>query len=416
MMGIYFFFINRNALNQPSFDDYDATLQTLKLWLEAPGFPQKIKVLLLPHNEHFIALSRGLSIGYYQLFGNINFRHLILLQQLFLVGSYALTLAWLCRIGAGPEQALLPVTLLYFSFSLWQAGGYYWAGIQHFSVIFFMQASLLLLHRARRYTDPSFWAAWAAAAAALLSFGNGVLALPLGGLLLVLQQKKQLLWGWGGLFILFVGLKKAFAISHRLALPEGPAALKTFVAFLGNAFFLNPDNRPLFYLNVALCLGLGVAFLLALFYLALKRLPQQQPLAYTWLLLPFLNAGLVAFSRYEGKISAGLAPRYAFFATALPVALLGIGLARGWVSGRKLQLLTAGLALWWGLNLMVQTTHMQYFNSDLTGRLRQLQQQPATRLVYYSASPHFGQLLGWALQNGVWQPPPATPAHAPVPR
>lgn len=408
----FLFSVDKLAVNQPSFDDYDATFQTLQRYLQAPDFLQKLSVLFLPHNEHLIVSSRGLSILYFHLTGNINFRNLILLQQFFLLGVYVLTLALARRSGLVLRQVIVAVTLLYFSFSLWQVGFFYWSGIQHFSVIFFLQLSLLLLDRATGYTDLRFWGAWAAGAAAICCFGSGILALPLGGFLLFFQQKKRLLWGWAtllaavGLLLWLRGPSGSMQPLHVVAFA------KTFLAFSGNIFFLHGTSQAFTYTNAVLCLLAGAGLLWAALSLTFRGVATRRPLLYAFLLLPTLCGLLVALLRHQGNVAAGLAPRYAFFATGLPLALLLLTAADNrLLTPLRLRRLTLGLAVWWGISAGVHLRALQDFTSDITRRLENWQHAPGTPLVYYDPQQvRYSQLLQWAIGRGIWQALPGKQA------
>lgn len=75
------------SLNLPLWDDYYQYLNFLNRYVASDSMHDKIMLLLQQHNEHRIAVPRLIVLGYYKLFGCLNFRNLLFISQFILALS-----------------------------------------------------------------------------------------------------------------------------------------------------------------------------------------------------------------------------------------------------------------------------------------------------------------------------------------
>jgi hypothetical protein len=234
------------AVNVAKWDDH-ALREFLYNFDQAPGVSEKIYQLFKQHNEHRIVYDRIITVLDYYLTGKLNFRHLMLIGNLSLVGLLILFGAVLRR-EKQPILYALPVSLLIFNLSQWE--NMYWgmAALQNFSVVLWVLGSLYFLSYTNR------WAvAFLLAVLATLTSGNGMLVWPLGFMLLALRidgsparLRQLLVWAGGATVIValyFTGFEK----------PEGnppargtvPALIKSWLAFNGAAAEIIPGPAAL---------------------------------------------------------------------------------------------------------------------------------------------------------------------------
>lgn len=168
--GIFIYHVLTYATNQPRQDDYDAILDFLVTFKRA-GFPERLALLFSQHNEHRIATSRAIYATYYLIFGNINFRNLIILDAV-LLSLLFLNISYFIKngLGRGWQFGVLVLSMCIFDLSSYENMDFAMAGMQNFGVIFFFAFSLFC------YDSKKSWAIWPAIlfqAFCVFSSGNG---------------------------------------------------------------------------------------------------------------------------------------------------------------------------------------------------------------------------------------------------
>lgn len=393
----------QNALNAPSFDDYDTTVNFIRrFFFEHFDLQTRLKVLLSRQNEHRIFLSKSLAAVYYHTFGELNFRSLVLIQNIFLVAFFALLLVVMySKKWLSPVMALWAAVFI-FSLAFWQDTFYYWGGIQHYTVFFFSFSALYLLDRAQRIMSSSFFLALLAGGLAVLSFGNGFIALLLGCFILFAQQKRQMLAVWA----FWTAVLVAFSFLPR---PDSAPAtgepfhfdwmLRLLLTFAGSFVYINPSSGQ--HLNIILCMAVGFAVLAFWGWLLLKGYALKEPLLYALLSLPLLTGIIIAISRFESKAAGGIAPRYMFFTASIPVILVLILLDLKILKSAHLGRLAAAGVLLWGAVFYHNLRDLHQMNEEITVTLRQWQNDRNTPLIYYKDSREYSEILGWATARKV---------------
>ena len=252
------------AVNVAKWDDH-ALREFLFNFDKERTLSGKVYLLFKQHNEHRIVYDRIVTLLDYQLTGKLNFRHLMLVGNLSLVGLLVLFVAILRR-ERRPVLYALPVALLLFNLSQWENMFWGMAALQNFSVVLWVLGSLYFLSYTNR------WAiAFLLAVLATLTSGNGMLIWPLGFVLLALQidgspirLRQLLLWAGGAIVVVtlyFTGFEN----------PEGnppdrgsiTAIIKSWLAFNGAAAEILPGTTAL---RNSKLLG-GALVLLTIFFL-----------------------------------------------------------------------------------------------------------------------------------------------------
>ncbi|ADB38991.1 hypothetical protein [Spirosoma linguale] len=236
-------FVWTYAVNVPWFDDIDAFLGFTLAFTNAADLSDKIYNIFVPNNEHRIVVAKLITLAMYYLTGEVNFRWLILIALLFMLGTLALfgrvfrsmRVSWLL-FAPVPFLMLQPQ---YYLTSLWSI-----PGLQHPVVICLTLSSLYLLTRSGR---SQFAGAVIMQVFATLSMSNGLMGWVAGGLVLALHKKWYKLAGWLAGSVLAVvlyfynfqsasrtGESLAYSLAHPLQ------AIAAFFTFTGGLFDFIP--------------------------------------------------------------------------------------------------------------------------------------------------------------------------------
>ncbi|GAB3783425.1 hypothetical protein GCM10028818_41410 [Spirosoma horti] len=173
------------AVNIPKWDDHALRAFLFNFDREST-LTGKIYQLFRQHNEHRIVFDRLVSTLDYQLFGKLNYVHLMLVGNLSLVGLLWVFMAALrrSRPDVSDQSALyaVPIAWLLFNLSQWENMFWGMAALQNFSVVLWVIAAFYFLS----YT--THWRlAFVAGVLATITSGNGLMVWPLGFLILVLR-------------------------------------------------------------------------------------------------------------------------------------------------------------------------------------------------------------------------------------
>ncbi len=173
------------AVNIPKWDDH-ALRAFLFNFDKEPTWTGKIYQLFRQHNEHRIVYDRIITALDYQLFGKLNYIHLMLVGNLSLVGLLSVFMATLRRskLGLSGQWVLysLPTAWLLFNLSQWENMFWGMAALQNFSVVLWVLAAFYFLS----YT--AHWrVAFAMGVLATITSGNGLMVWPIGLLILLLR-------------------------------------------------------------------------------------------------------------------------------------------------------------------------------------------------------------------------------------
>ncbi|GAB3886334.1 hypothetical protein GCM10028825_15410 [Spirosoma agri] len=251
------------AVNVPKWDDH-ALRAFLYSFDQEKTISGKVYQLFKQHNEHRIVLDRFVALLDFKVLGKLDYRHLMAVGNLSLVGLLLVFISVLRREGRSIAYAI-PPALLIFNLSHWENMFWGMAALQNFSVVLWVVLSIYWLTYENRWR----WAIVTAILATLTS-GNGLIVWPIGLALILLnannsssvesakatkQSRILPVAGWFVSAILVLGLYFA-----DYAKPEGNPPLrgsavdllKGWLAFIGAAAEALPVKSAL-----PACIALG---------------------------------------------------------------------------------------------------------------------------------------------------------------
>lgn len=137
----------KTVQNLPIMDDYEAVLGTVIRW-KCSDFWGKMEVLFQQYNEHRILPSRLVFVVYYYVFGEINFRNLIILGDFQLLVVAAILCYFIKKTGIKYWQlpALLSVFLV-FDLNTYESGSIAMYTWQNNGVLMYFFLTLLFYHK-----------------------------------------------------------------------------------------------------------------------------------------------------------------------------------------------------------------------------------------------------------------------------
>lgn len=404
IFSVFSYFVFCHTIDAPSFDDYDATLVFIKkFFFESDTTGEKLKALFHNHNEHRIVFSRSLAALYYGIFHQLNFSHLVIIQNVFLIGCMLLMLSEMLRNKMPWPAAILLLCVFLMNFSFFQVTFYYWGGIQYYSVIFFSILSLIMLNEANSIGSRNYIMSLTFALMAVFSFGNGVLAMFLGGFLLWVQKKYKLLTIWAGISgvtMFFVLIPKSVTTGDATPLNfEWMARL--FFTFLGSFLFINPEPEQLRYINIVICAVVGIAVFIFWIRLFISGYGKVRPLLFTLFSLPVLTALIISISRFTTKSAGGVAPRYMFFSAFIPVMVVLILWERGKIKLRYLNVVAFAAVPLWLISFYNNRLALISYNEEIISGIRTWEKDHTAKLIYFAEAEHYSHVREWALKNKV---------------
>jgi len=231
-IGVYFGVWDFYALNIPKWDDH-ALKAFIVEYSSAGSWQEKFKAIFKQHNEHRIALDRVFTWLDFSLFGKLNYRHLMMIGNLLLLGVIPLWYV-LLKNNKKPLFALVPVPFIWLTLAFWE--NMYWgmAAIQNFGVI---TLAIWTIYLAVNPKPVYFALAILMGALTISTSAIGILILPICAVLLFLSgdRKRSVILGIAsavGIFAYFWTYKQPDTN------PESKASLfqlaKGYMAFLGS--------------------------------------------------------------------------------------------------------------------------------------------------------------------------------------
>ncbi|GAB3506516.1 hypothetical protein GCM10027442_10840 [Emticicia fontis] len=168
----------------PFYDDFFWGFDYLETYFQKSTVADKIRMLLVQHNQHRFVYFRTVMLGLFQLEGNINFKHLIIIGNISLFGMfgvYALAfkrtaLSWLYFLP-------IPFLLFQYQFMYNSIVSY---GVPNMSIIFL---AILTFYFACFASPKHSYLIWIAGFMATFSNGNGIMVFFVAIILLLLRQR-----------------------------------------------------------------------------------------------------------------------------------------------------------------------------------------------------------------------------------
>jgi hypothetical protein len=303
----YFYYIATYAVNIPYLDDYDAILKYILTFQNASVW-DKIKSLFLPHNEHIMVMTRGMSWVGYGLTGKIDFGNLLIIGN----GLLLIELVFLYRLFTpslrfSPLYFLLIVGIFlnpqYSPTSFWAMA--LWSNIW---VLLPVALSIFVL------SNPKTWH-WSlpVAVLALFSNGNGLMIWPVGFFILFLDKRpwmQYVMWGFTavlacGIYFYLVRQQPSSGIFELSNLPLLPLNI---LAFLGAYGALLGGK-----LGQVMAVGVGIIVVVTSFFTLKKYLKTHERtdlILLSFIAFILLTALAVALFRAEKGMGIVIGGRY----------------------------------------------------------------------------------------------------------
>ncbi|GLU54323.1 hypothetical protein [Dyadobacter frigoris] len=230
-IGVYFYVWDYYAINIPKWDDH-ALKAFIVEYAHAGTWQGKLKAIFKQHNEHRIALDRFFAWLDFSTFGKLNYRHLMLIGNLLLLGVIPLWYV-LLKNNKKPLFALVPISFIWLTLAFWE--NMYWgmAAIQNFGVITLLLWTLYLCVHPKPFL---FFLSLILALLTISTSGNGLLVFPVGAVMLFLSGDRKRLTVWCILSLAGI-LAYFWTYTKPESNPASKASLfqlaKGYMAFLG---------------------------------------------------------------------------------------------------------------------------------------------------------------------------------------
>lgn len=289
--------------NIPMWDEFETVLQFLVHYHAADSWAGLWQPFFAMSNEHCMVTSRVIVVLLYELTGQVNFIHLAIIGDLFIVGVVAIFAfqqpTWRERLVALALASLLLFNLQHHE-NLFSS----YASIDHFLVVLLTTATLVLvLHGGLG----ALGLAGLFAAMAVFTLAQGLAVLVSAALLLAVQSRWRQLGGW----LLFSG---ALAAAFGWKLSGTSMALASASTFEG---VKKTANYALTLLGGVPAIGhadlawlLGCVLLATMAWLCWKRRWRQEPFLMALAVTALLSAALIAYGRARATDVSPLSSRY----------------------------------------------------------------------------------------------------------
>jgi hypothetical protein len=311
---LFFKVVFDSAVNLPIKDDYDAILNFI-LDFRSASFSQKIALLFSQHNEHRIFHSRLIYVTYYMLFGEINFRHLILIGDLQLVIMFAISVYFIRKATRKYWNILALIWgLAIFDLNTYENGDVAMTAIQNYGIVMLFFVTLLFYSQdKKKYLIP----AALFHVICIFSSGNGIVAsifIVLYTLLGTDKLKKIMSASIAVVFSLLYFVHYVKPTGETLAYPS-------FRVDVAITFILKMVGAPIDF-DMALIWGCLVLILLAVAF-PYKRVLRDKNLLPLLIIAAFCLATMVAagYFRSNQKGSSFNASRYLIYPQLLLASL-----------------------------------------------------------------------------------------------
>ncbi|MFN4146059.1 MAG: hypothetical protein ACK4GN_09565 [Runella sp.] len=317
---VYGYFIHRVAVNLPISDDYDLIRVKYVFLTENLTWWQRLRELLQPENDHRILIPRSVALLNYQIEGFINYRSLIAVVNVSLLGLMALWGSSLRKVKL-PIGHLIPILLCYlsaftFDVTLWGING-----MQHttLNLLVFTSLYLAAVATSMRGHLLALVLAWAAT----FTNGNGFLVFPSAIVFLALVRR------WPQVAIWCVGMAGAL-LAYFLDYRFGQATkvawsgefLQNLIVSLGAlsggwvAAFKGATWLPVLW--GAAIVGFGILGWLMFWFCQKwwKTQPHTPPMVLFWIgifLFSVFTIGIIAISRGGTDVYSIFTSRYSLY-------------------------------------------------------------------------------------------------------
>jgi hypothetical protein len=179
------------SVNIPWLDDFEVGPVALYRWLQEVEFQKKMAIIWAPNNEHRVVTLKLLVLFNYYVLGQLNFKWMILQSHLYLIPLFIVI--WKTLPKSNRVLFFLPVPYLFLNFQYYLSTYWMISSVQHNLVIGF---GALAMYCLSKNSTRRFWLALGCTLMACLSNSDGLFFIPIGALVLLLQQRLRGLLIW----------------------------------------------------------------------------------------------------------------------------------------------------------------------------------------------------------------------------
>jgi hypothetical protein len=263
-------------------------------------------------NGHRVAFTRFVYVLSYALFGEIDFRILILIGNIPLALLLFLFLRTL-KVSRSNLLYFIPVSILLFQLQFWKNMTWAASALQHQYILLFTGLTFYLLGRK---SNPGLYSAFFFAVLSVFTHGGGWVTIFLGWIILLIQKsyQKSSIWAGGALLLGFFYFKNFHSSTNVFTGIQSLEGFKNFLmfysAFLGSSLSLD---------KMYIAAGFGVILSFYLCYLTWDKYFEKNITVFMFMVYIFLNAILVAMARSGLAVENVFAPRYKIVSVILIV-------------------------------------------------------------------------------------------------
>jgi hypothetical protein len=380
---IYFYFVYTCSLNLPFADDFTILSQAITLF-QSDSFGEKLSILFSQDGEHRLVFSRLAYTLSYILYGEIDFKFLVIFGNTALLALLYLFF----KISKVPRATLfyfIPISILLFQLQFWKNMIWAQSALHHQYILLFTGLTFYFLSKNSRR---GFYSGFFFAVVSVFTQGSGLGTILLGWFILLIGKRYQqsIVWAAGAFLVGLFYFNNFHTITNVYAGIQSFEGFKNlliyFFAFLGSALSFN---------NMYAAVGWGVILSLYLCFLTYKKYFTKNPAVFMFIVYIFFIAALVAISRSDLGVGNVFSPRYKIDSVILTI-LVYMSLAekfsygpdkfRGFVvcgiliaaisyfvsfKPGKFSLETRSKSLIWLTNQWINTNHGFYFSPGEPG-------------------------------------------------
>lgn len=316
---IYFYAINKYAVNIPMKDDYEAILNFLNKFSKADFF-NRLSLLFSQHNEHRILSSRIVYAISYIITGGVNFKVLGIIAnlQLVFISTTLLYVLWHLLPKYFPILSLMTV-LCVFDFSNYENSIMAMEGMQNYGVVMlFLLALFFSSKNDRTYLIPTA----IVTLLTIFSSGNGVIAaffILIYNLLIANKIQKITLTFTtiAGVVFYYINYQHT---SHDFGSYDVSAAVNYFVSMAGAHFafgeITNTENANIF--GCLIIFGVLVSFPYG------KKMISDKYLLLLFMIMCFILSSMATISVFRSQTAGNpfYSSRYMIYSNLLMVVFI----------------------------------------------------------------------------------------------
>lgn len=213
-VGAFIGLLYAYAINVPWYDDIETFVGFFAKYKQAQTLSDKLYWLLKPNNEHRVFFGKTVAIAIAALTGELNFRAVMLVGGVCLLGTLTVLFRVFRWQRAMPLALFLPIPFILLQPQFHLASLWTITSMQHIGASFFVISSLYALSAAR--STGRFWAAVGLQTLAALSMSNGLFGWVAGAGVLLAQQRYGKLGVW-----LLITVVVFWFYFHDFSSPQG---------------------------------------------------------------------------------------------------------------------------------------------------------------------------------------------------